>query len=463
MHCEPEDKEVRLHRPIPDQLFVDLPYPYSVRLDNLKHVLCGGGAHRLLRSGLSLTFDRLYTSNKGYGHPAGALLRAVLVALTLVPIPVIATAVSRGGTAAAYDDGADLSVTYVLLCCTAGLDVASALSMACLRRMRRPPWPDQVAQCNLVAYLVHSEQRGWLCRIACLLLGCRGYLDWLWCTAPSRSAPSPSGITELVHSHICTQWMEHVKGDADAYRAFSDSRGHWTLDKEWPLGGEKRSFDNVASSSLRRRPFDESVVVWHLATDFCFYSRVDDGSTANRRCREISNYMVYLLLVNPAMLMPGARRRIVTAAYAQIREMLVREEDPQVVEDEDELAKKKVPRGDKEEIVRMIIQKLSVVKEKTSSTTTTSRWRLVEDAWALATELLDLKEEEEMWKVLRGVWVEMLCFSASRCRGYLHAKSLATGGEYLSYVWLLQAYMGMETLPHRMQETEQGDLGASFT
>jgi len=48
----------------------------------------------------------------------------------------------------------------------------------------------------------------------------------------------------------------------------------------------------------------------------------------------------------------------------------------------------------------------------------------------------------------------MLCFSAGRCRGYLHAKSLGQGGEYLSYVWLLMSYMGMETLGEKMQRTK---------
>ncbi|GJN04574.1 hypothetical protein PR202_ga22136 [Eleusine coracana subsp. coracana] len=72
------------------------------------------------------------------------------------------------------------------------------------------------------------------------------------------------------------------------------------------------------------------------------------------------------------------------------------------------------------------------------------------------------KNEEKTWSVIQGVWVEMLCFSAGRCRGYLHAKSLGTGGE--SLVWLLREYMGMETLAHRMQRAEfqdEGDLGAA--
>jgi hypothetical protein len=73
--------------------------------------------------------------------------------------------------------------------------------------------------------------------------------------------------------------------------------------------------------------------------------------------------------------------------------------------------------------------------------------------------------EKKMWNVIQGVWVEMLSFSAGRCRGYLHARSLGTGDEYLSYVWLLREYMGMETLAQRMQRAEsedEGDLGGAI-
>ena len=84
--------------------------------------------------------------------------------------------------------------------------------------------------------------------------------------------------------------------------------------------------------------------------------------------------------------------------------------------------------------------------------------KLVHDAWKLAEGLKDFRpqedDKEEMWCVIQGVWLEMLCFSAGRCRGYLHAKSLGQGGEYLSYVWLLMSYMGMETLGEKMQRTK---------
>jgi len=42
------------------------------------------------------------------------------------------------------------------------------------------------------------------------------------------------------------------------------------------------------------------------------------------------------------------------------------------------------------------------------------------------------------------VWVEMLYFAASHCRGNVHARQLSSGrGELLTHIWLLDAHMGM--------------------
>ena len=87
-----------------------------------------------------------------------------------------------------------------------------------------------------------------------------------------------------------------------------------------------------------------------------------------------------------------------------------------------------------------------------------SEENFIDDAWDLAQGLFKLRDDfgdEKMWKAIQGVWVEMLCFSASRCRGYLHAKALGSGGEFLSYVWLLLFYMGMETFTERLQRERE--------
>jgi len=77
------------------------------------------------------------------------------------------------------------------------------------------------------------------------------------------------------------------------------------------------------------------------------------------------------------------------------------------------------------------------------------------DAWLLAQALMQLDDDDDkMWKVIRGVWVEMLCFSAGRCRGYLHAKSLCNGGEYLTFVSLLMSHAGLEIFPDKQQRVK---------
>ncbi|KAF8711084.1 hypothetical protein HU200_029089 [Digitaria exilis] len=56
----------------------------------------------------------------------------------------------------------------------------------------------------------------------------------------------------------------------------------------------------------------------------------------------------------------------------------------------------------------------------------------------------------------RPRWSRWGCVrTANALRGYLHAKSLGKGGEYLSHVWLLLSLMGMETLAERLQRTEK--------
>ncbi|KAL6654062.1 hypothetical protein ACP70R_007527 [Stipagrostis hirtigluma subsp. patula] len=138
------------------------------------------------------------------------------------------------------------------------------------------------------------------------------------------------------------------------------------------------------------------------------------------------------------MLMTGARRSLFRAIYGKLKEILD--------------GTKTTPHDEKE-LTREIIQRVKGNK----------RFGVIDNAWELAEGLMEL-QREKMWKVIQGVWVEMLCFSASRCRGYLHAKSMANGGEYLSYVWLLWLFMGMETLGERTQRTrvqEEGSTSAS--
>ncbi|XP_060670099.1 uncharacterized protein LOC107435107 [Ziziphus jujuba] len=59
----------------------------------------------------------------------------------------------------------------------------------------------------------------------------------------------------------------------------------------------------------------------------------------------------------------------------------------------------------------------------------------------LASQLQEVKEKK--WEIISNVWVEMLAYAASQCRGSYHAQQLRRGGEFLSHVWLLMAHLGL--------------------
>uniref|UniRef100_A0A2N9F1D1 DUF4220 domain-containing protein n=1 Tax=Fagus sylvatica TaxID=28930 RepID=A0A2N9F1D1_FAGSY len=64
------------------------------------------------------------------------------------------------------------------------------------------------------------------------------------------------------------------------------------------------------------------------------------------------------------------------------------------------------------------------------------------DACMLAKELNKL-ENDQKWKLISKVWVEMLSYAASHCRPATHAQQVSKGGQLISFVWLLMAHFGL--------------------
>ncbi|KAF7004788.1 hypothetical protein CFC21_019965 [Triticum aestivum] len=145
----------------------------------------------------------------------------------------------------------------------------------------------------------------------------------------------------------------------------------------------------------------------------------------------MSNYMMHLFFENPEMLMPGSRKILLVRAYDELEDIIGSGETPK----------------DDREFTQRLIEKCNAGGSRPDS--------FIHQAWLLVQSLLgDVGDETKMWEVIQGVWVEMLCFSAGRSRGYLHAEALGTGVEYLSYVWVLLTFYGMETFPDKLERRE---------
>ncbi|CAO2189817.1 unnamed protein product [Urochloa humidicola] len=396
----------------PDKLFTDVMQAYSDRFTILSSFwsLNDEQAYKALRDGLSNLFDLLYTKDiltrPGY---LSYFCCAMFTRMFTVLLPIAAIGLFHSSHKKNYR-GTDVVVTYLLLYITFLLEIFSLISLSKFNW----EWPDTVPQHSLVGFFARNK------RHTCLMstMGClqlRDFFDKYWGTCSSARA-----ITNLVRAHVKDGWLDYIL-DAESYREFSDSRGHRTL-----MG---KGCGQLVSESLEK-PFDETILLWHMATEFFFHRNgASPDQECASQCREISNYMMHLLFANPDMLMPGSRINLFAAAYKEIEDLLHGED---------------LPLADEKELTQKITDKVG----------SSSREGFIHDAWVLSQELVRLGDEKKMWEVIKGLWVEMLCFSAGRCRGYLHAKSLGYGGEYLTFVSLLMSHAGLETFPERQQRVK---------
>jgi hypothetical protein len=139
--------------------------------------------------------------------------------------------------------------------------------------------------------------------------------------------------------------------------------------------------------------------------------------------------MAHVLNFRPDMLMYCSRRHLLTEALEDLESILLRP-------DLDDTA------------LLEAIQKAGESEQH--------KYPLIHDACKLSDELMEVRPEETRWELMYRAWLGMLCYSASMCRGYLHAKSLGEGGEFLSFVWLVLSLKGApaKTLADKLQMPE---------
>uniref|UniRef100_A0A0A9ERZ6 DUF4220 domain-containing protein n=1 Tax=Arundo donax TaxID=35708 RepID=A0A0A9ERZ6_ARUDO len=260
------------------------------------------------------------------------------------------------------------------------------------------------------------------------------------------AAPSRPSEEQQHAAEACTEITEHDRRPISEEESYS---GNWVLSKKLQM----KCSDNIRRAL--RGSFDRSVLLWHIATDMCFRMEddadgqdpednyFDDEWRRHKECAQaISNYMVHLLHFHPEMLMTGSRQHLVDEAMKEIKLIL----------DDNRSSELWLRKPTQEDLENMIQQKEG------------KKLFQVVEACKLAKELRDMPEETR-WAVMYHVWLGMLCYSASMCRGYLHAKSLGEGGEFLSFVWLVLSLKGAKTLADKLQmvDTDEEKTPAEAT
>ncbi|GLJ19049.1 hypothetical protein SUGI_0341950 [Cryptomeria japonica] len=163
---------------------------------------------------------------------------------------------------------------------------------------------------------------------------------------------------------------------------------------------------------------EEIILILHVATAICDMKRVSLGEEENknvRLSRILSRYCAYLLLSRPNLL--PLHPDMARLTYLELVERLLKIQKSTM----GVLGKHSHPQS---------IEKVSV-EAKTVLAAATN----------LARRMLD-QNEDERWKSLAECWSGLVLYMGCYNKATFHAECLATGGEFLSQVWVLLGHLG---------------------
>ncbi|KAJ3705225.1 hypothetical protein LUZ61_008930 [Rhynchospora tenuis] len=311
-----------------------------------------------------------------------------------------------------------------------------------MRPMEKSRWSDKMAQYSLITYSIHNQPFWWKFDIISGVIETWNHYRY------TTYAPVSKHLKEKVFEKLKDK-MKSIE-DRTSYKRITEHRGQWALQRM----GYYQEFGWCVEAE-----FDESILLWHIATDLLYHENkqenkeepehndrepepfkehppVAHGTQNNDReiSQNISNYMLFLLIVRPFMMPAGIGQIRFGDTCAEASNFLQSE-------------------GNIKECAEKILRVSTeydpgVVKGDRSKSVLFTGCRL---AHLLKKQFIDGNEKKEikpndwdgMWRLISAVWVEMLCYAASKCSGQYHAKQLSKGGELLTVVWFLMAHLGM--------------------
>ncbi|KAJ4979487.1 hypothetical protein NE237_010267 [Protea cynaroides] len=410
-------------------------------------------AFSLIDVELGFMFDVLYTKAIIVRSLKGTILRSISFFFTVFVFIMFLNADRKHKQHKQHKQhpSTDLIITYLLLAVAIILDIYAAIilitsdsgylwlrkhSMDSLAkkllgwrcRCKRTRWSNSVAQYNLLRIWLNDKPSRFR-----KLLQSLGIHKKLRNSFYTNYKPVSRDLEFLIFQQL--QRKSFRANDFNIAKRLCLSRGSDVLQQ---LDIDRRQ-QNIESHlydrlkwSIDDIEFDQSILIWHIATDLCCHHSGRVPEEQEKNCKLLSDYMVYLLIVCPFMLPEGIGeiRSVDTEEEAMI---FFREKNL-----EQDL-KGKIEGAIKKACEALLTVKTDIPPIEVKGPKSKS---VLFDACRLA-NLLGQLEWKMKWETISLVWVEMLSYAAAQCKGPSHAKQLGQGGELLTHVWLLMAHFGI--------------------
>ena len=272
LHAASATLETRKKKP--DQKILEPLNPWRREQDQ---ALEPSEVDKIMKPWLRQTFGLIYTREAAMFTPAYLACHALLVPSLYVAATVLFFfAVDYKKHGYSRYSRADVNTTYALLCFTAALDVFGMFvsdvmysllsSSAGVKKLLGPSSCENLPGHNLMDSVL------WTIRwptVSMLLLRC--YKGGHFVTDKDR-------LYVRVLDIITNNLEDKDKDDEDRDKIFdldfssyrSLSKRNWILRDDEELKAVRATSTNNIRDSLRDKPFDASVIIWHIATDLCF-------------------------------------------------------------------------------------------------------------------------------------------------------------------------------------------------
>ncbi|TVU23391.1 hypothetical protein EJB05_25754, partial [Eragrostis curvula] len=444
------------------RLFVDLFLNSEQRRMSraffLEHVgMNASAAFEIIELELNFLYDMVYTKAPVAHTRAGWILRSICSGCIISTLVIFFLHDKRG------IKRVDVRITYALLLGALALDMA-ALAMllfsdhmsVSLRRSRRfnwlvrvaaklllllrrkRCWSESVAQFNLISYAWGRPQtyKGhFFLSVATMLRAKEALEDLIFVqhVPLRRERWEPEHILDRVFL-LVRKASERYGDKDDAIAMVFNGRGDVALGrfekhikdpKRW---GEKK-FELIMGRVVKIKDFDESLLLWHIATELCRFRQVygpptEKTVTGHHIGVTLSDYMMYLLMKQPEML--SAKSGFWLMRFHDTCAEARRFMDSWI--------------GSPGEARLSLLEAVTSYKPEEGKDYESKS--VLFDACILAKELQGL-DDELMWMVLSEVWLEILIYAARKCPGSTHVRQLNRGGELITLVWFLMAHLGL--------------------
>ncbi|KAL2898731.1 HAUS augmin-like complex subunit 6, partial [Bienertia sinuspersici] len=254
---------------------------------------------------------------------------------------------------------------------------------------------------------------------------------------------------DLLEFVITEIWKkaEQASDIKDAKEVFS-ARGNLALEPDYELAS------TCLTPWTTDVDYDESLMIWHLATDICYWSSDNDEKSKSRELsKALSDYMLYLVIWQQSLLssVVGMSETRFQDTCAEAQKFMNNEKISIGIikkvkkwfhcttsghrDSSIETLKSNWYKKFSERVlgVKAVVEPMVAKGDKSKS--------VLFDACRLAKQLKMFGDDQ--WEITSKVWLELLCYAAVRCSPRYHIAQLSKGGELITLVWLFMAHLGL--------------------